>query len=119
MKDFVTSGLLVWERSEGFGLGEPAEDSAIWKVQVGIVGVGEDILLEVKKFEKPQKGKLIQDPMVGNATPYMDYSASIRGDGWMLLADKSTSMLGPIPGGSTILVPLNTGFGQMKLEAPP
>lgn len=59
------------------------------------------------------------DPMVGATIPYMDYSASIAGDGEILLVGKSTRLLRPILGGSTSSVSLTVGVGQMKLEAPP
>lgn len=69
------------------------------------------------KKGKSQKGKLFLDPMVGTAIPYTDYLASIGGDNKTLLVGKSTELLGLILRGSTTLVPLTIGVGQMKPEA--
>lgn len=51
---------------------------------------------------------------MGDASPYMDYTASL-GENIMLVGKPS----GPIPRGSIASMPPTIGVGQMKLEAPP
>lgn len=102
------------ELSESFGIGEQ-EDWSVARGEVKprvIVGGKDDeeeIVLDAN--EKKGKGKFTLDPMVGKASPYMDYTSSFGKN--IPLVGKSSR---PILGVSIALVPLIASVNQMRLE---
>lgn len=92
VKDSVTFGLPLDKGSEASGSGELADYPVARNCLGGIDDANKDLLIRVQKERKPQKKKLLMDPIMGIAPPHMDYLVNVGEDGGILLMGKSTGM---------------------------